>query len=248
MAYYPLLFQLSGCRCLVVGAGRVGARKIAALLERDPAEVLVLDPQPPSPQMQAFLDHPAMRYECRPFTEADLEGRALVFAATSAPTVNLHVARACRERGILCNVADAPDAGNFSVPATLERHGVCLSLSTGGKSPALSRILKDELAKWLDTTLVNPLLLDFMGRLRALILAAPLQGDSDAHAEIFRAMGQQEFRLALGQALSNGNTALCRALVEEKLPQNRREALRSELDSILTGLCQPAKETGHDLP
>ncbi|NHZ48206.1 NAD(P)-dependent oxidoreductase, partial [Nitratidesulfovibrio liaohensis] len=49
MRYYPLLLDLHGRACLVVGAGGVGRRKLASLLDSGPASVLVLDANPAAP-------------------------------------------------------------------------------------------------------------------------------------------------------------------------------------------------------
>ena len=46
MRYYPLFLSLADVRCLVVGAGPVGRRKIADLLSCRPASLLVVDPDP----------------------------------------------------------------------------------------------------------------------------------------------------------------------------------------------------------
>ena len=106
MRHYPLFLDVRGVRCLVAGFGRVGRRKVSALLECSPQEILVLDPN--LPEDADIPSHPALRLERRAFSSADLKGRFLVFAATPVRGVNAAIAACCREEGILCNVADDP--------------------------------------------------------------------------------------------------------------------------------------------
>ncbi len=108
MHYYPVFLELSGQSCLVVGAGAVGRRKIASLLECPIERLHVIDLAEPDTNLQVLLEDKRVSFTKRPFTPSDVEGCALVFAATSNRQTNDAVARACAERGILCNCADAP--------------------------------------------------------------------------------------------------------------------------------------------
>jgi precorrin-2 dehydrogenase/sirohydrochlorin ferrochelatase len=212
MRYYPAFLDLSGRRCLLVGAGRVGRRKLNGLLALDPgrrpAEILVLDP--------GFAPHadlppdPMVMYVKRPFRDEDLEGRSLVFAASSDPETNARVARLCAERGIPCNCADDPAASSFIVPASASRGGLTLAVSTAGGSPALARLLREELEaevlpRWAALT-------GFMERLRPLVLG--LGQDSDENAPLFRAL----VRSGLGEALAAGDLERAQDVLRDLLP------------------------------
>lgn len=78
MRYYPLFADLTRKRCLVVGAGEVGRRKIGSLAACGAKDVLVLDICPPGAELSEILAHPAVTFAQRPFDEADLDGRFLV--------------------------------------------------------------------------------------------------------------------------------------------------------------------------
>jgi precorrin-2 dehydrogenase/sirohydrochlorin ferrochelatase len=144
---YPLGLRLRGCRCVVVGGGTVALRKVGPLVEAG-AEVLVIAPHVDQ-QLQALAARGAIRVERRPFRNGDLDGAVLAFAATDNIDVNREVAAAARERGVLVNVADDPDACDFTVPASIQRGGVTVTISTGGRSPAFARHLREELDGWL---------------------------------------------------------------------------------------------------
>ncbi|HEX9830896.1 MAG TPA: NAD(P)-dependent oxidoreductase, partial [Thermodesulfobacteriota bacterium] len=69
----------------------------------------------------------------------------LVVASTNSHKVNRRVGEEARRLGILVNVVSAPSLSDFSVPAVLRRGEFMLTVSTSGKSPALSRRLRMEL-------------------------------------------------------------------------------------------------------
>lgn len=214
MRYYPIFLNLHGKRCLVVGAGRVGRRKIAGLLECEPAEVLVLDPNVPSAGVSALSEHPAVRHECRAFTSNDVVGRYLVFAATPARSVNALVAACCREQGVPCNVADAADESDFLVPARVDSGSLTLAVSTGGVSPALARALREDLEKWLGRRYCR--LACLLDKLRPAILSLCL--GSDADAEIFRALCAMPLRETLAEALNRADFGQAQAELRKVLP------------------------------
>ena len=146
MRYYPLLLDLTGMHCLVIGAGEVGLRKIQGLLQCSPARVTAVDPAPPGMDLAELLARRHnFTYEQRPFTEADLDAAQLVFACTSNRSVNELIGQACMQKGILCNMTDAPEHGNFVLPASITRGDLTISISTSGASPALARVIRQDL-------------------------------------------------------------------------------------------------------
>ena len=185
MRYYPLLLDLTGMRCLVVGGGEVGLRKVQGLLPCSPAGVAVVDPAAPGPELAALLaSHGNLTYEQRPFAESDLDGTQLVFACTSSRGVNALVGEACRRRGTLCNMTDAPEAGNFVLPASITRGDLTLTVSTSGASPALARVIRQDLeARYGDEY-------EALTRLLAAVRAALLElgRPSGENREVFRAL------------------------------------------------------------
>lgn len=138
---YPIVLTgLARVRCVVVGGGAVAARKVGALIASS-ARVRVISPdlhaQLADLLAEARFEHVARRYE-----HGDLEGAFLAIAATSVRQVNAEVAEEARARGILINMVDDPDAGNFTTMGAVTRGDVLLAVSTGGESPALSAFIR----------------------------------------------------------------------------------------------------------
>lgn len=185
MRYYPLLLDLTGMRCLVVGGGEVGLRKVQGLLPCSPAAVTVVDPAGPGPELAALLaSHGNLTYERRPFAESDAQGAQLVFACTSSREVNARVGEVCRQNGVLCNMTDAPEAGSFVLPASVTRGDLTITVSTGGASPALSRVIRQDIeARYGEEY-------EALTRLLAVIRAAMLElgRPSNENREVFRAL------------------------------------------------------------
>lgn len=146
-ASYPVSLRLAGRRCVVVGGGSVAVRKIGPLV-RSGADVLVVAPEV-SPEIEAFTSTGGVTVERRPFQPSDLDGALLAFAATDLRHVNAEVALAAKERGALVNVADDPSSSDFTNPGLVRRRDITLAVSTGGRSPAFARFLREQLQDWL---------------------------------------------------------------------------------------------------
>ena len=220
MRYYPLFLNLAEARCLVVGAGPVGRRKIADLLACGPSHLLALDPRPDETALKLALEGlPLDRFslERRTFRPEDAENRTLVFAATPFAEVNSAIARLCRNSGTLCNVAGPLEdgaSGSFLVPAHLENGPITLALSTGGCSPAPARALKEDLKTWLQDGYA--LLALLLKALRPRLLALGL--GSDADAAVFRALCARPLRDELMDALARNDVDAAASLLRSALP------------------------------
>jgi precorrin-2 dehydrogenase/sirohydrochlorin ferrochelatase len=149
-ALFPAFLKLKGRKCLVVGGGVIAEQKLGGLLEAEAAVILV------APQIlhsiQAHVRSGVVRWQPREFEEADIEGAALVIAATGNPEVNERIFRACDDRSILCNAVDEPERCHFYYPAVVRRGDLQIAISTNGKSPALAQRLRIEFESLFDNT------------------------------------------------------------------------------------------------
>jgi siroheme synthase-like protein len=139
-AYYMACVDLEGRSVLVVGGGSVALEKVRGLLECG-ARVSVV-----APQAVAALQDLPLEWLRRGYRSPDLEGRFLVVAATSTPSVNRRVYADAEARGLLCNVVDVPELCSFILPAVHRQGPIAVAISTGGASPALAQRLRDDVA------------------------------------------------------------------------------------------------------
>ncbi|MEZ5228579.1 MAG: bifunctional precorrin-2 dehydrogenase/sirohydrochlorin ferrochelatase [Acidimicrobiales bacterium] len=141
----PVGLRVEGKAVLVVGAGRIAARKADAYASQG-AIVTVVAPQH-SPEMDAV---DAAERHHRAFRASDLDGQWLVVTATGRPEVDGEVyaeAETCR---IWCNAADDPEHCSVILPAVVRRDGITIAISSGGRSPATASWLRRRIERLLD--------------------------------------------------------------------------------------------------
>ena len=143
---FPVSLLLEGRRCLVVGGGRVAARKAAKLIEVG-ADLTVVAPAIRE-QIKALS---GVNLCERAVEETDLDGVYLVFAVTDDAALNRRIVDRCRENGILCSAADASwPEGDFILPASFSEDGLTVAVSTGGRSCRRSRLLRESLSRHVE--------------------------------------------------------------------------------------------------
>jgi len=141
--FYPIVLRLRGRRVLVVGGGKVAARRAIGLLEAG-ARVIVVSPVF-SPVFVRLISAGAVTAIERPYQTGDLADVALVIAATDNPGVNAQVRKDARRAGVLVSVADDPENSDFIAPAVVRRGDLLFAISSGGASPGLVGQLRREL-------------------------------------------------------------------------------------------------------
>jgi siroheme synthase-like protein len=143
--FFPILLNIEGRKCLVVGAGKVASEKIAGLLNYG-AKIVVVAPSAVR-EIKARAGTGELTWRSRVFTPKDVKGTFLVIAATNSPKVNASVFRACRAQRVFCNSVDDPEHCDFYYPAIVRRGPLQIAISTNGYSPALASRLRKELEK-----------------------------------------------------------------------------------------------------
>ncbi|WP_336743522.1 precorrin-2 dehydrogenase/sirohydrochlorin ferrochelatase family protein [Paenibacillus sp. y28] len=144
MAYYPIMMELGGQQCVVVGGGTVAERRTAGLLEAG-ARVRVVSPAL-TDTLSRWAAVGQIEYWGKRYETQDAADAVLIIAATDCPETNRQVGEDARVRRQLVCRADRPEAGTFIVPGSVRRGRLLLSVTTGGASPGLTAAIRDELA------------------------------------------------------------------------------------------------------
>src|ERR1700726_4341693 len=103
---FPMFMKLSGKRCLVVGAGKIGEPKIGGLIDTG-ARIHVVAIAA-SDQVREWADAGKIDLELRAFSSADLDGKFLAVVATASRNLKERVYLEAQQRGGLCNGGDFP--------------------------------------------------------------------------------------------------------------------------------------------
>jgi len=121
----PIILDGSKIRVGIAGSGEGLRRRLKVVRAAGPEE-------------------PAL-YEGRVPTAAELASLHILFVAGLDAETSRHLAEAARGAGVLVNVEDVPDLCDFYMPAQVRRGDLLLAVSTAGRSPALSRFLREDL-------------------------------------------------------------------------------------------------------
>ncbi|MGH8148612.1 MAG: siroheme synthase CysG [Steroidobacteraceae bacterium] len=145
MDHLPIFVRVRDRECVVVGGGAVAARK-AELLVRCGARVTLVAPNfgPPAAALVAGA-HGQVRQLAADFDPHQLDGAALVIAATDSAWTNESVAAAANARGLPVNVADDPELSSFILPAVVDRSPVIVAIGTHGAAPVLARRVREQI-------------------------------------------------------------------------------------------------------
>jgi uroporphyrin-III C-methyltransferase/precorrin-2 dehydrogenase/sirohydrochlorin ferrochelatase len=169
-AFYPVYLDLRGRRCVVIGAGTIAQHKIHGLLESG-ARVTVISPEASS-GLEDLADAGQLEILWRPYRRGDLAGAFLAIAATDDHAVNGEAWEEAQARGIPFNSVDDLPRCSFIAPAIHRQGDITITVSTGGKAPALAVRLRDRIAALVTpeygklTRLLGGLRSEIAGRIR----------------------------------------------------------------------------------
>ncbi len=195
MRYYPVNLDIKNRKCLVVGGGDVGTRKVITLLECM-ASVTVVSPEA-SEKLLKLAGSDMITLIKRSYIESDLEGMFLVICATDDEELNRQVSEDAGEFNMLCNIADRPEACNFILPALVKRGDLVIAVSTSGKSPAFAKKIRKDLEKQYGVEYAD--FLKLMGAIRKKLLRN--SHEPEAHRHLFEKLINKD----IVQLIKNNN-------------------------------------------
>lgn len=140
---FPAFINLEGKNCLIIGGGKVAERKVANLFEYN-ARIKVVSPEV-TDNLKRWSEKGLITLYLRKFTQEDLDGIFMVFAATNDSHLNQQVSILCRAKGILLNAVDDPPNCDFYVPSVVRRNSLAIAISTEGKSPLFAKKLRQKI-------------------------------------------------------------------------------------------------------
>ena len=179
MRYYPINLDIRDRKCLVVGGGSVGTRKVITLLNCG-AAVTVISPRT-TEKLNELAKAGSITLRNRGYRATDLKDVFLVIGASDDETLNQKISSDADSRNILCNIADRPAVCNFILPSIVHRGDLVITISTSGKSPALAKKLRKTLERRFGEEYAA--MLQLMGAIREKLLRQA--HEPEAHKHLF---------------------------------------------------------------
>lgn len=215
MEFLPVCLKLTDAPVLLVGGGTVATRK-ARLLLRAGANVTVVAPDI-DPELQRLLAEHGGVWQQETYREVDLHGRKLAIAATPDRSVNRQVYRDASALSIPVNVVDTPELCTFIFPSLVDRDPVLVAISSSGRSPVLTRILRRQIEALIPAAYGR--LAEFAGRLRRRVSDA-IPADSPR-----RLFWEQTLEGTIAEQVLAGRGKEAEQLLEERLAQTSGEPM-----------------------
>ncbi|GAA0397035.1 precorrin-2 dehydrogenase/sirohydrochlorin ferrochelatase family protein [Paenibacillus motobuensis] len=144
MAHYiPIMLDLQGRKCILVGGGLVAERKVATL-QLAGAEILIVSPRLTSKLQQAW-EQGQIAWNERCYEQGDLQGAFMVFAVTDQPFVNDQIVAEAHKLGIMVNHSGEGAQGSFITPSSFRRGELIVAVSTSGAAPEAAKRVSAEI-------------------------------------------------------------------------------------------------------
>lgn len=158
---FPVSFDVADRRCVVIGGDAEATDKARRLL-RAGARVQIVAEEV-THELAALAGEGTIGWAARSWTPKDLVGAFAVIVAPDERGSADDIAARRDQMGYLLCVIDAPEPSDFASPALLRAGDLTLTLSTGGRAPALvSRLRRD-----LEGTIATPRMAAFLDALAA---------------------------------------------------------------------------------
>ncbi|OTA21983.1 siroheme synthase [Xenorhabdus beddingii] len=226
--YLPLFVELKTRSVLLVGGGEIASRKASLLLRTGAALTIV------APELHVELQQRHQKGEFEwlqgTFKTEYLDGVFLVIAATDDHNLNQHIFEAANHRAILVNVVDNQPLCSAIFPSIIDRSPIMVAISSAGKSPVLTKLLREKLESLLPFHLGS--MADIAGRWREQVK------QRFASLRQRRHFWEKAFHGRFATLIANGQLQQAEAQLEQQLTQDHSH-LQGELALVGAGPGDP---------
>ena len=143
MDHLPIFINTREKPCIVIGGGDIALRKINLLLKAK-AKVDCLSPLFCKGIKNLSKDGHITLIN-KSFDQTDIKDYSIIIAATDDSSVNSSISAIAQVKKIPVNVVDSPELSSFIMPSIVDRSPLIIAVSSSGKAPVLSRIIRAKL-------------------------------------------------------------------------------------------------------
>lgn len=148
---FPIFMRVEGARVVIVGDGEEALAK-ARLLGQSSAVLRIVAPRACSHLLDWISANGAVHIG-QAYAREQLEGAALVFAASGDEELDRRVVEDARALGISVNAVDRPELCDFFTPALVNRAPVAVAIGTEGAGPVLAQMIRARIDRMLSPSL-----------------------------------------------------------------------------------------------
>jgi precorrin-2 dehydrogenase / sirohydrochlorin ferrochelatase len=142
--------NLTGRNILVVGAGMEGTKRIKSLSKHDCKIIIISETVNDSLYEIEGKNNPiiVIKRKIDPNIIDEFNDIFVVFASTNDPFLNKKIIERAKEKGILSYIIDDASASDFFFTSIINIDEIIqIAISTSGKSPLMSKIIRDRIEK-----------------------------------------------------------------------------------------------------
>ena len=148
--YFPLFVDLTKKSIIVIGAGKIAARRVKSLLPFV-GDMKVIAPEVSSEITEmASSSEGALVIEQRPFEPSDLDGADVVLAVTNDKELNTRIGTLCNEKKILVNVSHEKELCDFYFPGVVQKDNVVIGITASGKDHSKARKVTEQIRAMME--------------------------------------------------------------------------------------------------
>jgi len=211
-------FKLDGKTVVVVGGGLEGCRKIQNMVDSNASITVVSGEFSEGIKIYAkegkIRLHRAQIKDAEGFVEGLTPKPDMLMAVTNNSELNNQLVKAAKKVGIIVYCVTDPELSDFILPAVAKVGDVKLAVSTGGKSPAMARELRQRIEKLV--TPADLLEIELQAYLRKLLKTTV----SDQH-DRSRFLNETLNNVEIKQALTDGNLTAAKELALKLLKSKK---------------------------
>ncbi|MBR3402828.1 MAG: bifunctional precorrin-2 dehydrogenase/sirohydrochlorin ferrochelatase [Parasporobacterium sp.] len=148
--YFPLFVDLTKKSIIVIGAGKIAARRVKSLLPFV-GDMKVIAPEVSSEITEmAASSGGALVIEQRPFESSDLDGADMVLAVTNDKELNTRIGALCKKKKILMNVSHEKELCDFYFPGVVQKDNVVIGITASGKDHSEARKVTEQIRAMME--------------------------------------------------------------------------------------------------
>lgn len=205
MGYFPFFVDIGMKKGVIVGGGRVAARKVEKLSAFGP-HLTVIAPRIEEcmRKQEELLRNTAagsLLFCEREFRMEDLDGADFVIAAADDELLNGRISEYCMARHVPVNVVDDREKCSFLFPALVREGSLTVGISTEGKSPLTASHVKEEICRILPAGVGR--IIDLMGQIRPYVMEMKVEESvrKEILEKLFLYCSEREGNVTIGELL-----------------------------------------------